>query len=294
MTWHTGAVRLALLCALFPLAALAQVCQADAECAGERLCTAKPRFELTCHRRCQLGCEPQERCTVLRAPDDERWPKGRRRYVCTEETTRLCRPCETDTDCEGFLDRCLFQVNGEKACGRDCSWDDQCPKGYRCADPGGIDGREVRRQCVPEAGCCACDRGFFVPAERPPEVPAAGASRSSGGTALPGPAPAPSPAWPATRPGVPPHGSRQPGWRSPTAGAPSMVPTANPVTPRGSAGGTGAALPIPGSSVGGTPRPASTSRHTGAGPLPAPAPSGSGSSTSPRPTPSPVGKSVVR
>lgn len=285
-------MRIALLCVLFPLAALAQVCRADAECADQHLCTARPELELTCHRRCQLGCDAGERCTVLRAPDDERWPKARRRYVCTEETTRLCRPCEADADCDGFLDRCLFQVNGEKACGRDCSWDDQCPKGYRCADPGGVDGREVRRQCIPEAGCCACDQGFFVPAERPPELPAAGAARSTGGASLP--APAPTSAWPTPRPGAAPHVTRQPGWRSPTAGAPSMVPVRSPGTPRGSTGGTGAGLPTPPPSVGVAPRTAPTSRHTGAGPLPAPSPSGTGSSTPVRPTPTPVGRSVVK
>lgn len=287
-------VRLALLVVLLPPAALAQVCAADAECEAQKLCTAKPALELTCHRRCQLGCGAEERCTVLRAPDDERWPKARRRYVCTEETKRLCQPCEADADCDGYLDRCLFQVNGEKACGRDCSWDDQCPKGYRCADPGGVDGREVRRQCIPEAGCCACDQGFFVPAERPPELPAAGPARASGGAALPAPAPAPASAWPTTRPGAPPNGANRPGWRSPTAGAPSLVPGHNPATPRGSTRITGAGLPTPAPSGGVTPRPAPTSRHTGAGPLPAPSPSGSGSSTSSRPAPPPVGKSVVK
>ncbi len=229
---------------------VAQTCASDAECGRTSLCTARPEQALTCHRRCQLRCAGDERCTVLRPPDDERWPRERRRYVCTAEDSRLCQPCERHADCEGFLDRCLILLSGEKACGRDCSWDDACPRGYRCADPGGFDGRVARRQCLPEAGCCACDQGFLVLPEPPPSAAAATTpSPGAGRGVVPsgtGPGGFPVTPLPAARPRPSWWHSTTPSWPGPATTSQSTPPS--PATPRASqpSRGTPAAVPSPG------------------------------------------------
>jgi hypothetical protein len=282
---------------LLPLAAstlllVAQPCPSDSACAPAGLCTAPPSAAtLTCHARCEPGCQPGERCTVLRPPDDERWPRHRRRYVCTREPSRLCEPCQRDEDCGALLDRCLDLASGERVCGRDCSWGDDCPRGYVCADPGASDGRPARRQCIPQAACCACDQGFYVPYERATLAPQQAAPEPPPGADV---ADAPA-TWPsegfAPRPSGPTPGSwwsGTPGGGSSGSGSPSSTPAAS--TPLRAPTPGGGTIRTPGYE----PRPVMPTAATSSAPAPAPPtrpsppapPSGS-------PPPQPRGRGVV-
>lgn len=170
-------------------------CLKDSTCGAGLLCAPEPNAAPSCHLRCGEGCSETQRCTVLAPPDDERRPVTARRFVCTDSKDTLCQTCASDDDCGLFLDKCIAQLNGELACGRDCAWDDQCPRGYVCADPGDANGSLARRQCVPKAGCCHCDVGYEAQRED--------LATSGGGTneelpsmpsfSFPAPTPAPQP-----------------------------------------------------------------------------------------------------
>jgi hypothetical protein len=126
-------------------------CQSDASCAKGWQCDAVPGEAPRCRPRCGSGCQAGERCTTLAPFGVARAP------VCVAERDRLCRPCAADRDCGLPRDACVDQVSGERTCGRDCAWDGACPPGFRCADPGGVDGEARPRQCIPTAGCCNCE-----------------------------------------------------------------------------------------------------------------------------------------
>ena len=148
--------------ARLPIGAPGKVCSTDEGCGNQSmLCVKEPEAQAkTCHLRCHASCAESERCTVLEPPDRQEDPISARRFVCTADRDRLCRPCERDDDCLLMLDKCVIQANGEHACGRDCAWDGACPPGFTCGDPAGLKG-VVKRQCVPIAGCCNCDQALL-------------------------------------------------------------------------------------------------------------------------------------
>lgn len=62
----------------------------------------------------------------------------------------LCGACPGDGRCGDDNDACLKQMEtGETFCGRDCSENQGCPRGYSCRDV-----RNGERQCVPYEGTC--------------------------------------------------------------------------------------------------------------------------------------------
>ena len=126
-------------------------CVADEDCTAQQLCVAEPEASRTCHLRCAAGCLETQRCTVLDRTETE--PP---RFVCTGDRDLRCTPCTADAECGLPRDKCVLLTSAEKVCARDCSWDDQCPDGFVCADPAGADGQVKRRQCVPRTGCCNC------------------------------------------------------------------------------------------------------------------------------------------
>lgn len=156
-----------------------QPCTDDARCGDVRLCVREPKEAPTCHAKCALPREPAQRCTVLEPPDNEGKPKHQRRFVWTRDRDERCKTCEQDSDCGLMLDRCVQLINGERACMRDCTWNDECPKDFVCADPAGADGKVKRRQCVPVSGCCHCDTGFTR--DEGGTVSGGGSSAASGG-----------------------------------------------------------------------------------------------------------------
>jgi len=172
-----------------------QSCTSDVNCGEARLCVAEPDEGPTCHATCPLPRAPAQRCTVLAPPDDETKPVHQRRFVWTHNRDALCKTCEQDNECGLMLDRCVQLINGERACMRDCTWNDECPKNFVCADPAGADGKVKRRQCVPVSGCCHCDVGFTQ--DTGGTVSSGGAGASSAATPTGGwqPKPPPSLNW---------------------------------------------------------------------------------------------------
>jgi hypothetical protein len=121
-----------------------EVCAADAECASG-LCDAPPGFQTVCVTKCADGCAADEICTQL-TPN---------RFSCARDQGGLCRPCSLDSDCPYPADRCLV-VDGLGVCGRDCTFDQNCPTSYRCLAGVGVDGKAKANQCQPASGSCTC------------------------------------------------------------------------------------------------------------------------------------------
>lgn len=127
-----------------------EVCQSDDRC-DTGLCDAAPGVQAVCVRKCANGCYDGEVCTQL-TPG---------RFSCQKDQRKLCSPCLVDGDCPYPSDRCIV-VNGEKVCGRDCAFDQGCPKGYQCVNARGVDGLTKLQQCSPVNASCAClARGDF-------------------------------------------------------------------------------------------------------------------------------------
>ena len=102
-----------------------------------------------CTRPCDPDCPTGWACRRLPDPQGGLDPVD----LCAVDRERLCQPCLDDSSCNpSGGDRCLT-IAGEKACGRDCTFE-TCPFGYRC-DTVAEDGK-TSQQCVPESATCAC------------------------------------------------------------------------------------------------------------------------------------------
>ncbi|MDP1828868.1 MAG: MopE-related protein [Archangium sp.] len=126
-----------------PIAEL-QSCAEDARC-ETGLCDSANGNPLACLRTCVQGCRGADLCTRLESGN----------YACVPEKAGLCKPCETDSDCPQVADRCLV-LGTTRYCGRDCSFDDQCPPSFRCGEATTVSGALAPKQCQPTSGTCEC------------------------------------------------------------------------------------------------------------------------------------------
>ncbi len=125
-------------------------CDQDDQCQSN-LCAAVPKGERVCLRTCEEGCTASELCTTFGVA-----LSGQLRAGCVPQKPGLCQACTTSDDCPYAADACLA-IGEASLCGRDCSWDGQCPDGYQCST--GVlaqGGRSAPRQCVPKSGTCSC------------------------------------------------------------------------------------------------------------------------------------------
>ena len=78
-------------------------------------------------------------------------------FLCTADQPDLCKPCETDLDCDDTADLCL-RIGEGLYCGEDCAGDGLCPEGYACEDILDDTGAVRARQCKPAngGGCAGC------------------------------------------------------------------------------------------------------------------------------------------
>ncbi len=120
-------------------------CAVDEDCESG-LCFALKGEGNKCGRKCSSGCDKDMQvCTQL----------GFQRYGCVPKLPGLCQPCETNADCPYPADSCIF-IAGKLMCGQDCSFDSNCPEGYRCGPARDFVGNEVGSQCTPKSMTCEC------------------------------------------------------------------------------------------------------------------------------------------
>ena len=136
-----------------PIAEL-QPCEENERC-ETGLCDSANGNPRVCLRTCVQGCRGADICTRLESSE----------YACVPERAGLCKPCQSDSDCPQVADRCL-QLGDEKFCGRDCSFDDQCPSGFRCGEATTVAGVLAPKQCQPSSGTCDC-----IPATAGQQIP---------------------------------------------------------------------------------------------------------------------------
>lgn len=125
-----------------------ELCEANEECiSGYCIPDLQGSF---CTRPCSPECPAGWACRLVPDPQGGDEPVG----LCTIDRQRLCQSCLDDSSCNpSGGDRCL-SVEGQMACGRDCTFED-CPLGYSCSTV--TDDGQTFRQCLPESGTCACD-----------------------------------------------------------------------------------------------------------------------------------------
>ena len=125
-------------------------CDENRDCRSGH-CIEAPEFGRICTRTCG-ECPPGFECNAIAndGPD--------RTFLCLADQPDLCKPCETDRECDDNADLCL-RIGRRHYCAEDCSDDGVCPDGYECVDvDGGGDAGVVARQCVPAngEGCQPC------------------------------------------------------------------------------------------------------------------------------------------
>ena len=111
--------------------------------------------EKVCSKLCVEECPPGWQCTGVPRYGPDLW------FVCVPLHTNLCRPCETNADCDlpGDLGGwCLAAQDGSGSfCTAPCHWgDDDCPSWHSCQefDPGT---GETEWGCMPDDGECECN-----------------------------------------------------------------------------------------------------------------------------------------
>ncbi len=125
-------------------------CTVNAECLSG-YCIEAPDGGRMCTQLCG-ECPKGFQCTLIGNTGADEV------FICTVDVPDLCKPCQTDRECDDAEDLCLSIGNGHY-CGEDCSDDGLCPEGYECQDALADDGVTVRgRQCVPAGGegCLPC------------------------------------------------------------------------------------------------------------------------------------------
>jgi hypothetical protein len=125
-------------------------CESDAECLAG-FCIEGLEAGRICTQLCG-DCPEGYECTLIGNTGADRI------NVCTVDRPDLCKPCQTDRECDDTEDLCLAIGNG-RYCGEDCAVDGLCPEGYACTDVFEADGVTPRgRQCVPAGGegCLPC------------------------------------------------------------------------------------------------------------------------------------------
>ncbi len=126
-----------------------QPCAAHSECQSGWCLLAAGVCAVGCEENsCPLGALCKE--VMLAAPDVM--------LVCMPDTTPLCKPCWTDSDCEIDKSICHRTYGGMGSfCTRECNRLHPCPAGYWCV--GGL--------CLPEDGECDCLEGDYIGATTP-------------------------------------------------------------------------------------------------------------------------------
>ena len=79
-------------------------------------------------------------------------------YICIPKHITLCRPCNTNADCQASItvgdNRCVSAGALGSFCGSECASSEDCPEGYQCDESAITDGPA---QCVPNTpGDCSC------------------------------------------------------------------------------------------------------------------------------------------
>ncbi len=129
-------------------------CEEDAECVSGYCVEAREAGRI-CTRTCG-ECPAGFEC----APIGNAGPD--RTFVCLTDQPDVCKPCETDRECDDPADLCL-PIGLRTYCGEDCSADGVCPEGYACFEfEREVDGEPTTvRQCAPAdgEGCEPCRDG---------------------------------------------------------------------------------------------------------------------------------------
>jgi hypothetical protein len=109
-----------------------------------------------CSRTCIEECPAGWTCKILigTCPDCQ--------FACIPKFLNLCRPCNTNAECENLYgtegERCVIHGDAGQFCGVGCSADDSgatCPPGYHCELAATVSGTS-NLQCIPDDGVCTC------------------------------------------------------------------------------------------------------------------------------------------
>ena len=132
---------------VFVGAGFGEPCEDNGDCASG-YCVEGREAGRFCTRTCGECPEGLECVPVGNAGPD-------RTFLCLVDQPDLCKPCETDRECDDPADRCL-PIGLRTYCGEDCSVDGVCPEGYACFEF--ERGDEVLMQCAPAdgEGCRPC------------------------------------------------------------------------------------------------------------------------------------------
>ncbi len=128
-------------------------CTGNADCASG-LCIQTPGGKV-CTADCIECCPDGFSCAILAGscPDCQQ--------ACLPAALHLCRPCNSNAECENPYapggERCVDSGDAGRFCGTACSDIKGCSAGYSCKSVTSVDGATVK-QCVPDSGACECSK----------------------------------------------------------------------------------------------------------------------------------------
>ena len=119
------------------------LCREGAECASGH-CLPGPGGGRVCTQRCG-DCPTGWECEFV---ENEAVDNG---FYCVADRGDLCRPCQTDLECDDNEDLCV-QVGPRTYCAELCTAEKPCPAGYTCTE---IERNgQTTTQCLPTSGEC--------------------------------------------------------------------------------------------------------------------------------------------
>jgi len=130
-------------------------CERASDC-NSGYCIPSRLGDQICTRTCVDDCPGNLECQFVSFSGQD--PT----FLCVDITVNLCRPCRTNSECQGGFgsidDRCVAgSPVGGSFCGLACGEGaNPCPEGYRCDDITDVESGAGSRQCVPADGECAC------------------------------------------------------------------------------------------------------------------------------------------
>ena len=73
-------------------------------------------------------------------------------FICVPHLGQMCKPCASNSECGGPLDRCIVIPEEGGFCSRVCDTLNPCPEGFLCKQDEGTD----EATCIPTTGSCIC------------------------------------------------------------------------------------------------------------------------------------------
>ncbi|MCC6623721.1 MAG: hypothetical protein IT385_20855 [Deltaproteobacteria bacterium] len=128
-------------------------CENNVQCeSGFCIAVDEDDIARRCSKACIDACPNDWECRGIATGGDPI-------FICQPPISTLCKPCETNSNCEKLGALCIDFDDG-RFCGQDCEGaEGSCPENFTCDNIDDENGQTIGYQCVPVSGSCQCPVG---------------------------------------------------------------------------------------------------------------------------------------